>query len=259
MRIFQKSLFWALLLSSFALNAQFSVSIQVNQNIVCYGGTDGALTATVTPPGSAYTFVWSNGGNTPSISDLSAGSYTVTVQSPTGATATATAALAEPAELVATAITELPLAVNPTGTVEVETTGGTLPYSFQWVNQGNIPYSNQENLMDAPAGQYTLTVSDDFGCTAVLTPVILFVGTNTREVWGSGLRAFPNPATTILNVEIPEGERIPVQVFNALGQMTENRLLQGPVGSISVQEWPNGHYTLVFPSLSRTARAVVKH
>jgi len=259
MKSLQKSLFLAFLLCSFALSAQFSVTIQVDQNIHCHGGNNGGLTAMVNPPGSAYTFAWSNGGTNASISDLAAGSYIVTVHSPTGSTATATAALAEPAELVATAITELPLAVNPTGTVEVETNGGTLPYAFQWVNQNNIPYSNQENLVDAPAGQYTLTVTDDLGCTTVLTPVTLTASSSTRELWSGGLNAYPNPAHTFLNIEIPEAADIPVQVFNALGQMTENRLLQGPVGTIPVHGWPDGAYTLVFPSLYKTARVVVKH
>lgn len=260
MKNIQNGLLMALLCSSLALNAQFSVVIQVDQTIRCHGQNEGALTAKVDPPGSAYTYAWSNGSNTPDITDLAAGAYIVTVQSPTGSTAVATAVLAEPEELVAVSLTELPLAVNPTGTVEVETSGGTPPYAFQWVNQANIPFSNQENLEDAPVGQYTLTVTDEFGCIAVLTPVTLTAASSsTRELWSDGLNAYPNPAHSRLHIEIPEQGSVPVQVFNTLGQMTENRLLQGPVGEIPVQGWPNGTYTLVFPSLYKTVRVVVEH
>lgn len=256
MKSLQKSLIFSLLLTTVMLNAQISVSIQVNQNITCFGGNNGSLTATVTPAGVPYTFTWSNGGNAATISGLVADTYMVTVQGPSGGTATATAVLSEPAELVLTAITELPLAVYPTGTVEVETTGGTTPYVFQWINSAGIPVSNQEDLVDAPADVYTQTATDANGCTAELFPVELVSTSSTKDISGIDLQVFPNPVTNILTIEFSEEGNRQMQIFNARGQLIETRLLQSPRNSIPVESWPSGCYNLVFPGLGKTVKVV---
>ena len=213
----------------------------------------------VSPVGSAYTFSWSNGGNSASISDLVADTYVVTVQNAAGGTVIATAILTEPEELVLTPLTELPLVVNPTGTVEVETSGGTAPYAFQWVDEANNPFSNVEDLVNAPAGIYTQTATDANGCTAELTPVELVATSGADDLGGYTIRAFPNPASKDLVIEIPEGENVVVQVFNSMGQMIESKMLQGPQGSISVENWPSGYFHLIFPDLSKNIKILVEH
>ncbi len=258
-QIFVIGLLLAQIFNPAALHAQMSVSIQVNQNISCHGGSDGSLTAIVSPAGSSYTYSWSNGGSTATITDLSAGAYVVTVQNAAGGSAIATGIITDPAALALTALTELPLNVNPTGTVEVETTGGTEPYAFQWVNQANIPFSNEEDLIDVPAGIYTQTATDANGCTAVLTPVTLVMTSATDNVLGVTVRAFPNPVSKDLVLEIPEGENVQIQVFNAMGQLVETRMLQGFPAVISAKDWPEGYYSLVFPALSKTLRVLVAH
>ena len=259
MQFIQKGLIIALILYSFALQAQFSVSIQVDQNISCYGGNNGGLTAIVSPVGTAYTFSWSNGGNSASISDLVADTYIVTVQNAAGGTVIATAILSEPQELVLTSLTELPLVVNPTGTVEVETTGGTAPYAFEWTDEANNPFSNEEDLMNAPAGIYTQTATDANGCTAELSPVELVATSGADDLEGHTVRAFPNPASKDLVIEIPEGENVLVQVFNSMGQIIESKMLQGPQESISVANWPSGYFHLIFPDLSKNIKVLVDH
>jgi len=249
----------ALLLGASALKAQFSVNIEVTQQINCHGGNNGSLTAIVTPAGAAYTFSWSNGGSTANIADLSAGAYVVTVQNVSGGTAIATAVLIEPSELVLTALTELPLYVHPTGSVEVETIGGTLPYSYQWVNSANIPVSNAEDLIDAPASIYSLTVTDKNSCTAFLSPVTLLLTSGAQELPETDLRAFPNPVHQVLTVEIPATENLQVQIFNSMGQMIEKSMIQGPTSSISVENWPAGSYYLVFPEWSKAMKVAIIH
>lgn len=251
-------LVFALLLSTSVLKAQFSVAIQIDQNISCHGGSDGILTAIVTPAGS-YTFAWSNGGSTATISDLAANTYVVTVQNAAGGTVLATAILGEPEELVLTCHTELPLVVNPTGTVDVETTGGTAPYTFFWVNEANVPFSTEEDLIDALAGIYTQTATDNNGCTAVLTPVELVETSGIEDVFGMGARVFPNPASTDLTIETLQEGNIRVEVFNAQGQMTESHLTQGAQAKLSVRNWPLGWYMLTLPGLKKTVKVLVEH
>lgn len=257
MHTIQKGLFYALLLLTSALHAQFSVTIQVDQNISCNGGNNGILTAVVSPAGSAYTFDWSNGGNTATITDLVADVYVVTVQNAAGGTVMVTAVLTEPAALELAPVTELPLFVNPTGNVEVETSGGTLPYAFQWADEANQPFSNEEDLLNAPAGIYTQTVTDANGCTAVLTPVELIQTSGAKDLFETGIRVFPNPASTDLTLEIPGGGPVQMQVFNAAGQLLESQTLLNPSTRYSVAHFPAGYYAFVFPGLGKTVRVCV--
>ncbi len=256
MHIIAKGLIIALIFTTSALQAQFSVSIQVDHNISCYGGNNGSLTAVVTPAG-AYTFSWSNGGTTATITDLMADAYVVTVQDAAGGTVIATAILSEPAELILASVTELPLHVNPTGSVDIETSGGTAPYSFQWVNSSSIPISNSEDLIDAPAGIYTQTATDANGCTAVFSPVELIQTSGIQDLLGTTIRVFPNPVSKDLVLEIPTGGSVQMQVFNAMGQIVESTQVTGGQSTVSVHSWPAGVYSLVFPELSRTVKVVV--
>jgi hypothetical protein len=132
--------------------------------------------------------------------------------------------------------------------VEKSTDGG---------NAANIPVSNSEDLIDAPASIYSLTVTDKNSCTAVLSPVTLLLTSGAQELPDTDIRAFPNPVHQVLTVEIPATENVQVQIFNATGQMIETNMIQGPTGSISVENWSAGSYYLVFPEWSKTMKVAV--
>jgi hypothetical protein len=241
-----------------ALEAQnFSVSLQVLSPVSCYSGDDGSLKAVVLPPGGgSYTYAWSSGHSTDVATGLPAGAYSVTVQNSAGGSAVATAVLNEPALLEAISLTELPLPVNPTGTVEVETSGGTEPYAFQWRNAANIPVANTEDLIEAPAGTYTLNVTDANGCTAVLSPVVLVFTSSAGMLSDEAYRAYPNPVSTVLTLEWPGDETMAVQVFNQQGQLVSAHMLTGPKASLSTADWPSGVYTICLPARQKSIRVL---
>ena len=64
-----------------------------NTTPACSGQNNGSATVIATG-GTSYTYLWSNGQTTSTVSNLAAGAYTVTVTSNTGCTATATASIA---------------------------------------------------------------------------------------------------------------------------------------------------------------------
>lgn len=236
------------------LAQSFTINVQVNQNISCNGNSDGSLTATVNPPGSTYTYLWSNGATTATISNLSAGTYVVQVQNAAGGTAMATAVLSEPALLDLISLTELPAEALPMGLVDIETSGGTAPYSYVWTDDANNMFSLDEDLFNAPAGVYTLNATDQHGCTAILTPVTLTQSTSVTDAGTAGFKAFPNPVSQLLNLEFSGANTGLIQVFNAAGHLIQTQEVSEKQYVINVSSWPEGNYALV---LNQTQRSVV--
>jgi hypothetical protein len=142
-----------------------SASIASSTNINCNGATTGA--ASVTASGgtltTGYSYNWSNGGNTASISALSAGVYTVTVTDNAQCTDVVAVTLSQPSAVTITGSTTNILCFGQsTGSVSVSVSGGTPNYTYNW-NNGNST-SAQNNIA---AGSYTITVTDGNNCVNI--------------------------------------------------------------------------------------------
>ncbi|WCL82166.1 gliding motility-associated C-terminal domain-containing protein [Saprospira sp. CCB-QB6] len=132
--------------------------------VSCHAGTDGEIILNASAGTAPYTYNWSNGVNTATNSNLSAGTYCVTVTDNNGCTVDSCFVITEPAVLATAAM----LATNPScfagadGTLEATVTGGTQPYSYLWSdNQTTNPATN------LVAGAYTVTITDANGCVVV--------------------------------------------------------------------------------------------
>src|SRR5450759_3899486 len=95
---------------------------------------------------------------------LTAGAYTVTVTDNKGCTTTANYIVTQPAAaLAASAIgTNVNCFGGATGTMTVTASGGTSPYTYSW---NTIPVQTTATATNLAAGTYTVTVTDNKGCT----------------------------------------------------------------------------------------------
>ncbi len=138
--------------------------------VLCNGGNTGSATVTAGGGTGAYTYAWTPSGGTNAIaSNLTAGTYTITVTDANGCTITATAIITQPTALTAsTAVIPVKCNGGNTGSATVTAGGGTLAYTYAWTPSGGTS-ATASNLT---AGTYTITVTDANGCTKTATAVI---------------------------------------------------------------------------------------
>ncbi|MEM7106044.1 MAG: hypothetical protein AAF502_23130, partial [Bacteroidota bacterium] len=130
--------------------------------LLCNGDSDGDIDLSVGGGTAPYTFTWDNGSTDEDLSNLTAGTYCVTVTDNNGCAATACADITEPPILIASATGEALLCNSDSdGDIDLTVGGGTAPYTFTWDNG-----STDEDPSGLTAGTYCVTVTDNNGCTA---------------------------------------------------------------------------------------------
>lgn len=146
-------------------NNQLSVNAGVSQ-IDCNGNANGSIQLTVVSGSGNYTYVWtpSSLGTGSTVSNLSANSYSVTVNdTSTGCSFSSTYSIVDPPTLTGT-ITSVNEGCggSPAGSASTSVSGGTGNYHYQWSSGANDTLSSVSNLT---ANTYTLTVTDDNNCS----------------------------------------------------------------------------------------------
>ncbi len=147
--------------SDFITSCQLAGDVNAVTDADCYG--DGHIDIDYSGGNAPLSYDWSNGDNTPDLSNVGAGTYSVTITDDLdkfiiiedlvidGAE--------EPISLTDSAIEEPLCNGNSNGSVDVDIEGGTPGYEYSWSNGDNT-----QNISGLEAGTYTLTVTDDNGC-----------------------------------------------------------------------------------------------
>ncbi|MCC6460194.1 MAG: choice-of-anchor L domain-containing protein [Saprospiraceae bacterium] len=146
-----------------------NISVNLNaQNPPCFG-EPGSLKTTISGGNFApYTYAWNTGANGSSLTNLPAGSYSVTVSTQQGCTAIASATLTEPDLLVAAVSKSNPITCyTPQSAVALTVSGGTPGYQYTW-NSG----ATQADPVFTAGGAYSVTVKDAHNCTATTSVTI---------------------------------------------------------------------------------------
>jgi molybdenum-dependent DNA-binding transcriptional regulator ModE len=141
---------------------------ETHVNVLCNGANTGSINVTTNGGTSPYTFAWSNAAATEDLSSLVAGVYSLTVTDNNLCSATISVTITEPAALTL-AETHVNVLCNGanTGSINVTTNGGSVPYTFAWSNGAAT-----EDLSTLVAGAYTLTVTDNNLCSATISVTI---------------------------------------------------------------------------------------
>ncbi len=178
-------------------------------NVQCATAANGSIQTNVTGGTGPYSYTWSGPKpippNTANPTGLPAGTYTVTVTDAAGCTRTRTFTIIAPNPLTpAISGVSGTNCYNPNGgSIDLSVSGGFQPYTYLWSHGAQV--QDPSGLL---AGVYTVTVTDQSGCTntasatvpgdltpptaAIATPGVLTCAVTTQTLDAGGSSVGPN-------------------------------------------------------------------
>lgn len=152
-----------IVIDSFTVNnlPPFTINLDSTQS-TCAGSNTGALTVSVTGGAPTFTYNWNNNATGANITGLAANTYNVTVTDNNGCTATDNF-IVNTAPNVSASITantaNLSCDLLPIGALTGTATGGTT-ITYNWSNNATTT-----SITGLDAGTYSVTATNEFGCT----------------------------------------------------------------------------------------------
>ncbi|NNM16715.1 MAG: T9SS type A sorting domain-containing protein, partial [Bacteroidia bacterium] len=241
------------------------------QDVSIPGGNDGSVSSSVSGGVGPYTYNWSNGATTNSISNIVSGNYRLTVTDANGCVRIRNVVVSEPA---ATA----PLSCSPigsnipcgtsTGSVSVTATGGYPPYDYFW---NTSPYQTTQTATGLAQGTYLVQVTDSRGASSAIFCFATVSCTNARTTTivsedESLLSVYPNPFSSELKINVLsafEDETFELQIVDILGKTHHYSVLNTTKGinthSLILDSLPDGVYFIRLKSnLSSFTEKLIK-
>ncbi|KAF0193881.1 MAG: gliding motility-like protein, partial [Bacteroidetes bacterium] len=136
-------------------------------DVSCAGGFDGKAGVVATGGVGSYKYKWNNAGTTASISNLTAGLYTVTVTDKNGCSKVDNIAVVQPTGVtLATSTTPVLCFAGNDGTASITATGGVGGYTYKWIT------GSTSQVITVSAGTYTVTVRDANNCPMITSQAV---------------------------------------------------------------------------------------
>jgi subtilisin-like proprotein convertase family protein len=131
----------------------------IASNATC-GSSNGSVNISALNGVAPVSYLWSNGAITEDLSNVAAGSYTITVTDGNGCSKSETFIVNNVGTLaLSSAVSDVACFGGINGAISITPSGGTAPYSFSWSN-GAVT----QNISGIAAGTYTVTMTDQILC-----------------------------------------------------------------------------------------------
>ncbi|MBK7148448.1 MAG: gliding motility-associated C-terminal domain-containing protein [Bacteroidetes bacterium] len=157
-------------------------------NLTCFGATGASIDLSVSGGSLPYNYVWSNSASTEDISGLSAGTYDVIVTDAMNCVTSNSATITQPASISVNSVkSDISCFGGNNGSIQINVTGGTSPYNYQWSNNAST-----QNLNSLAAGSFSVVVTDANNCTqsasvSIVEPAVLSASSSVLAVGCSGV------------------------------------------------------------------------
>ncbi|MEL7421946.1 MAG: gliding motility-associated C-terminal domain-containing protein [Bacteroidota bacterium] len=133
----------------------------------CFGDVSGSIELLINSSAAPFEVEWNTGSSASVLTNLGAGTYSVSVTDANACSGVLSTSIDQPEPLIVTVEVAQP-SVTEGGTITLFPTGGTSPYSYTWSNG-----LSAQSGSDLPPGMYTITITDDNGCTEQVTLELL--------------------------------------------------------------------------------------
>jgi gliding motility-associated-like protein len=210
------------------LNAAISSIVKAT----CNTAANGSAYVTVGGGKTPYNYSWSpSGAVTKDLVNVVYGSYILTVTDAVGcskqvnANITIDSSVALSGRIDSTKASGC--ASSATGAVFVSLTGGAVPYTYQW-KKGTTVIASTKNISSVAAGSYTLTVTDNNGCTLVLNATVPVLSTGVVVVLDSVTRPTCNVSADGKVYASVSGGLAPYTYSWSTGAITEDLINANP-------------------------------
>lgn len=195
---------------------------------------NGSATVSASGGTSPYTYSWNNGQTSASVSNVSGGSYSVTSTDVNGCSGSTTVTVGTSivTPTVTITVTKETSANANDGTATANPNGGTPPFQYSWSTSGTT-----QTLSNLDAGTYSVTITDQSGCTATASAVVeTEIGVSIAEpseIYQLSIFPNPNSGSFVVQVETKSEKQIQISVFNVVGQKIYDSQTESITGEYS--------------------------
>jgi gliding motility-associated-like protein len=172
-----------------------NIILDSTNNVDCFGGNTGAIAISVNGGVQPYSYSWSSGFSTQDISNLVAGTYTITVTDSNACVKIANYTITQPSTVSIGFLYSDYNGVNVScngasdGSITAQVIGGSAPYTYDWNNgtSSSNPYSGL-----AAGAVNIVEVTDNNGCVftqsalALTEPTLLTVAKDSTNLSCAG-------------------------------------------------------------------------
>ena len=142
-------------------------SSATGDTLLCHGDSTGTATVNGFNGSLGYTYLWSTGDTTQTITNLTAGTYTVTVTDSINTICTSVSEVTivgPPAINITATITSTTIIGGSDGSIDITVTGGTPGYTYIWTDSTGVVVDTTQDLTGLMEGCYTVIITDMNNC-----------------------------------------------------------------------------------------------
>ena len=185
-----------------------TISVVNTEELVCNGDNDASITIAINGGTAPYDVSWSTpNGVDLEATNLTAGSYTVTVVDANGCQDDQTISITAPQAIGGNFNITNPTCNGSNGSVTVSGQHGESPYSYDWIGQGNTT----NTLSGISAGNYSVEITDTNGCQSVVSTTVTSSGDVNVSVWTDNNMLVQGESTLIQTDVTPSSSGVTYQ------------------------------------------------